>query len=60
MANADDLFNNNPNAFVFGQLAGPSTISSFDWGLPFFYGRNVYIAIYGRTTPAGNGPYWAY
>ncbi len=60
VANADDLFNNNPNAFVFGQLAGPSTISSFDWGLPFFYGRNVYTAIYGRTTPAGNGPYWAY
>jgi hypothetical protein len=60
VANADDLFNNNPNAFVFGQLAGPSTIDSFDWGLPFFFGRNVYTAIYGRSTPGGNGPYWAY
>jgi hypothetical protein len=33
---------------------------SFDWGLPFFYGRSVYTAIAGRSTPAGNGPYWAY
>jgi len=60
VANADNLFNNNPNANVFGQLAGPNTISGFDWGLPFFYGRNVYTAIQGASTPAGTGPYWAY
>jgi Protein of unknown function (DUF3443) len=60
VANADDLFNDNPSASVFSQLAGPSTIGSFDWGLPFFYGRNVYTAIYGATTPGGTGPYWAY
>ncbi len=60
VANADDLFNDNPTATVFSQLAGPSTIDSFDWGLPFFYGRNVYTAIYGASTPGGTGPYWAY
>jgi Protein of unknown function (DUF3443) len=60
VANADDLFNDNPTASVFSQLAGPSTIDSFDWGLPFFYGRNVYTAIYGASTPGGTGPYWAY
>ncbi len=60
VANADDLFNDNPTATVFSQLAGPSTIDSFDWGLPFFYGRNVYTAIYGATTSGGTGPYWAY
>jgi len=32
----------------------------FDWGLPFFYGRAVYTAIAGRSTPGGVGPYWAY
>jgi len=60
VANADDLFNNNPNATVFGQLGGPNSLIGFDWGLPFFYGRNVYTAIAGRSTPGGTGPYWAY
>jgi hypothetical protein len=32
----------------------------FDWGLPFFYGRTVFTAIAGRSTPGGAGPYWAY
>ena len=30
------------------------------WGLPFFFGRNVFVAIEGQSTPAGVGPYWAY
>jgi hypothetical protein len=30
------------------------------WGLPFFYGRAVYTAIDGRSTPGGNGPYYAF
>jgi len=56
VADADTL----PNEAVLGQLAGPSSISAFDWGLPFFYGRNVYTAIDGQSTPGGSGPYWAY
>ena len=60
VANADALFKNNPNASVFDQLAGPNSLSGFDWGLPFFYGRNVFTAIEGRNTPSGTGPYWAY
>jgi hypothetical protein len=60
VANADALFKNNPNASVFDQLAGPNSLSGFDWGLPFFYGRNVFTAIEGRNTPGGTGPYWAY
>jgi len=40
-------------------LGGPNP-GTFDWGLPFFYGLNVYTAIEGQNTPAGTGPYVAY
>jgi hypothetical protein len=33
---------------------------SFDFGLPFFFGRNVYVAIAGANTSGGEGPYYAY
>lgn len=32
----------------------------FDWGLPFFFGRKVFVAVAGASTPKGAGPYWAY
>jgi Protein of unknown function (DUF3443) len=60
VANADNLFNNYSSDNVFEQLAGPNSLSGFDWGLPFFYGRNVFTAIQGQNTPGGTGPYWAY
>jgi len=43
-------------------LAGPAFVKStiFDWGLPFFYGRNVYAAVEQQSTPGGAGPYVAY
>jgi len=58
IANADTLFANQA-AFVFNSLGGPNP-GTFDWGLPFFFGRNVFNAIDGKTTPAGPGPFWAY
>ncbi|MBK0391997.1 DUF3443 family protein [Ramlibacter algicola] len=30
------------------------------WGLPFFFGRTVFVAIKDAPTPAGNGPFWAF
>ena len=61
VANADALFSAHPGFFAFDDLAGTGfSMNSFDWGLPFFYGRNVYTAIEGRNTPAGAGPFVAY
>lgn len=35
-------------------------LRAFDWGLPFFFGRTVFVAMTGAVTPAGVGPYWAF
>jgi hypothetical protein len=58
IANADALFAN-PADFVFNDLGGNNP-GAFDWGLPFFFNRNVYVAIEGATAPGGTTPYWAY
>jgi hypothetical protein len=57
IANADALFST-PN-LAFNDLGGDSP-GLFDWGLPFFFGRNLFVAIDGQSTPGGTGPYWAY
>jgi hypothetical protein len=60
VGNAETLLSNVNNAAVNG-LAGPSSgPGQFDFGLPFFFGRNVYVAIEGKSTPGGTGPYSAY
>jgi hypothetical protein len=46
---------------VFANLAGTGIANAgFDWGLPFFLGRTVYLGIAGRTTIFGAGPTLAY
>lgn len=57
VANAQALIDSKNRAF--NNLGGVLT-GRFDYGLPFFFGRNVYVAIEGRNTPGGVGPYWAY
>jgi hypothetical protein len=44
---------------VFGEIAGNSTFG-FDWGLPFFMGRNVYVGFEGRSGLGSTGPFVAY
>jgi hypothetical protein len=37
--------------------------ATFDWGLPFFFGRTVYVVFDGVTNPglpATTGPYWSF
>jgi hypothetical protein len=63
--NADALFNTGFAAF--NDLGGDSGTSPstdyFDFGMPFFFGRNVFVGIAGQTvTGVTNAPYgfWAY
>lgn len=46
---------------VLPTLSGPmDDASSFDWGLPFFYGRRVFIGIDGQASSLGTGPFYAF
>jgi hypothetical protein len=58
VTNADALLSNQQIS-VFTGIAGPNS-GSFDWGLPFFFGRPVFTAIEQQSTPGGVGPYFAY
>jgi hypothetical protein len=60
VANANNLFAGSNSAFsnIGGSL--PDFAGAFDWGLPFFFGRTVFVAINGQSSPGGTGPYWAY
>ena len=49
-----------PASIVAANIGGAGSSGSFDWGLPFFFGRTVYTGIYGITGGGYTGPYWAY
>ena len=57
IANAQTLFDSRNTAF--NNLGGTFN-GAFNYGLPFFFGRNLYVAIENQNTPGGAGPYWAY
>jgi len=75
IANADTvLFTlNGGNDAALNSLGGPSnagaiTTGGIDWGLPFFYGRSIFVGLEpGTNNPSVNiggtytpGPFWAY
>jgi hypothetical protein len=50
-----------PAKAVLPTLAGTLGDSrGFGWGLPFFYGRRVFLGIENETSPAGTGPFYAF
>jgi hypothetical protein len=59
VVNADSLLSSSNANFLLPGLAAPNP-GHFDWGLPFFFGRNVFVALEGKSTPGGTGPYTAY
>lgn len=57
VAPATSLFQTGGSAF--NDVAGPSS-NQFDFGLPFFFGQNIYFGIEGQSTPFGAGPVYAF
>jgi hypothetical protein len=60
--NAQTVATNDPTFTVLTGLAGTFTsdLETFDWGLPFYYGRRVATAIELHSTAVGTGPYIAF
>jgi len=67
IANADSLFNQSIVIAAASDLGGAgisnssfNATQSFDWGLPFYFGRHVFTAFENRNTAGGMGPYFAF
>lgn len=64
VANAQALFQS--GNFNYSTLGGEldATNHAFDWGLPFFFGRTVYVGFDGKSAIINSsskaGPFWAY
>jgi hypothetical protein len=56
IGNFDTLTNSSNN--VFSDIGGD--YPTFDWGLPFYFGSNIYIGFEGVSSSLGAGPYFAY
>ena len=63
VGDATSMIEANPTGAAFPQLAaspGATLSQIFDFGLPYFYGRNIFTAIEGASADGTQGPYYAY
>jgi len=63
VGNLETMLNANPTFNVLPELAGTlpaGNAGSFDYGLAFFYGKRVAVAVEGNKTAVGTGPYIAF
>lgn len=52
---------NSINGYAASDLAATNTDgTSFDWGLPFFFGKSVYVGLEGTSSSLGSGTYVAF
>ncbi len=59
IGNVESLFSTNNTAFSDSAGSAPVGSTSFAWGMPFFYGRNVYLSIW-QQAGALTGPWYAW
>jgi len=59
IGNAEALFSTNNTAFQDAAGTTPGAATSFAWGMPFFYGRQVYLSIW-QQVGALTAPWYAW
>jgi len=62
IGNADSLLPQNATNAALPTLGGTGSAGTFDWGLPFFYGRTLYVVFEERSASGSSqaGPYMAF
>jgi hypothetical protein len=61
IGNLDTVLMNDPTFIAIPDVGGTLSLAgAFDFGLPFFYGRNVAYEIEGATSTSGTGPFVAF
>ena len=60
IANADNVFGTNNSSFNNIGYYFNGIQNNLDYGLPFFFGKTVYICYDGQTCNGQSGPYWAF
>ncbi len=59
--NLETLSGNNSTYNALPNIAGSNPLTqSFDWGLPFFYGKTVFVGFENRSAGQNTGPFFAY
>ena len=54
IGNAEALFSTNNTAFSNAAGTAPKGATTFAWGMPFFYGKKVFMSIWDITVPLDN------
>jgi hypothetical protein len=60
VGNASTLFAGGVSAVTPSLAAPMGSSNSFDWGLPFFYGRRVFFGIEGMSPSVAAGGFYAF
>jgi len=62
IGNAEALFNASPPLAALPTLGGTGTSGTFDWGLPFFYGKTFFVVFETKSASGSSepGPYVAF